>query len=210
MPSRPQLRHFIALVATLSPPLVAHAETIGIAWRTNVDAAKIEAAQSGRLLLLHFYTQSCGPCRLLDQNVLSQPQVGAAVERNYVPVKVDADASPALAHMFRIDRVPTEVVLTPEGNVLATLATPDNPDGYTAQLQNLAAHFRQTTPGADRGSPTATVNSAYASLPMTASATMGGMPQGGAIAPLGPRRQPPCRTLNTTPSLAPRKRRRLR
>jgi YHS domain-containing protein len=53
-------------------------------------------------------------------------------------------------------------VLTPQGNVVAMLSTPDNPDGYVAQLQNLSRHFRQTTPA---GGPAPAVNSAYASIP---------------------------------------------
>lgn len=163
--SRSQLCGLVAVAVAVCLPTRLHAETIGIAWRTNLDAAKIEAAQTNRLLLLHFWTRSCAPCKLLDQNVLSQPQVGDAVERDYVPIKIDADASPALAHMFKIDRVPTEVVLTPESNLLTTLSTPDNPDAYVAQLQNVARHFRQTTPGALPGAPAQTVNSAYANLP---------------------------------------------
>jgi YHS domain-containing protein len=158
--------HVCSLVAALAavcvPGIVRAAAPVGVNWRDNVDAAKIEAAQSGRLVLLHFYTRTCAPCKLLDQNVLSQPHVGLAVEREYVPVKIDADTAPALANMYKIDRVPSEVVLTPQGNVVAMLSTPDNPDGYIAQLQNLSRHFRQTTPA---GGPAPAVNSAYASIP---------------------------------------------
>jgi YHS domain-containing protein len=64
--------------------------------------------------------------------------------------------------------VPTEVVITPQGNVVATLQTPNTPDAYVEQLENLARHFQQTTPGA--GAQPQTVNSAYASLPQGAAA----------------------------------------
>ena len=90
-----------------------------VSWRQNLDAARIEATQSHKLLLIHFYTHSCGPCRILDQDVFSQPHVSAGMEVNYVPVKVDADVSPAIASALRIDRVPTDVIMTPEGNVVA-------------------------------------------------------------------------------------------
>lgn len=192
MTSRCHVRSLVAFAAAFCLPALVHAESMGVAWRDNLDAAKIEAAQSGRLLLLHFYTRTCAPCKVLDQNVLSQPQVGGAVERDYVPVKIDADSSPALANMYRIDRVPTEVVLTPQGEVVAVLSTPDNPDGYVAQLQNLAQHVRQAKPGAGP-SPAAAVNSAYASLPprgpatASAPATTGGAM--GATAPAVPRQQ---------------------
>lgn len=155
----------LVVAAAFCSPVVAAAEPIGVAWRTNLDAAKLEAAQSGRLLLLHFYTQSCMPCKVLDQNVLSQPQVGAAVERSYVPVKVDAEAQPGLRNWLKVEQWPTDVVMTPDGNVVATLGTPQTPDAYIEQLENLARHFRATTPGTG-GAPQPPVNSAYASLPV--------------------------------------------
>lgn len=170
MVSRSNLLLVVAVAFCM--PAVAAAEPIGVAWRTNLDAAKLEAAQSGRLLLLHFYTQSCMPCKVLDQNVLSQPQVGAAVERSYVPVKVDAEAQPGLRNWLKVERWPTDVVMTPDGNVVATLGTPQTPDAYIEQLDNLAKHFRATTPGAG-GAPQPAVNSAYASLPVRAAAPMG-------------------------------------
>ncbi len=155
----------IAMFCALCAPATLYGQTTGVAWRNNLDAAKIEAAQSGRLLLLHFYTQTCGPCKALDAGVLSQPQVGAAVEHSYVPVKIDAEANEAIARMFRIDRVPTEVVLTPEGKVVAVLSTPQMPDAYVDQLQNLATHFRTQMPNSGSAAPPSTVNPAYATLP---------------------------------------------
>jgi protein disulfide-isomerase len=174
MLSRFQLSGLVAVAAVVSLTTLVHAEDIGVAWRNNLDAAKVEAGQTNRLLLLHFTARWCGPCRVLEQTVLSQPQVGAAVERDYVPVKIDIDASPALANMFRVENVPFEVVLTPQGNAVTTLQAPMNPADYVAQLQNVAEHFRRTTPGAMPGAPPATVNAAYANLPLSASAVQAG------------------------------------
>lgn len=113
-----------------------------VRWRTNLDAAKIEAAQTGRLVLLHFYTSSCGPCKMLDQNVFSQPQIGEGIEQNYVPVKVNADESPALASAYQITRVPSEIVIGSQGNAIAKLSCPQNPSEYIGQLSNLAENYR--------------------------------------------------------------------
>ncbi|MBA3485307.1 MAG: thioredoxin family protein [Pirellulales bacterium] len=154
----------LPVVAQAQPQMQTQAPTSGVAWRTNLDQAKMEAAQSGRLLLIHFTTKSCGPCRVLDQNVFSQPHVGPAIEQNYIPVRVDADASPALAAMYRIDRVPTEIVATAEGQQLANPPIPDKVDAYLAQLQNMAQHFRQSAAGAAQTDASANVNSAYAGL----------------------------------------------
>ena len=114
-----------------------------VRWRTDLDAAKIEAIQSGKLVLLHFWTPSCGPCRTLEQDVFSQPQIGDFLEQSFVPVKVNAELSPALAGAYQIDQVPSDVVLTPQGNVVAKLSCPMQPDAYTAQLKGVATHYVQ-------------------------------------------------------------------
>lgn len=160
-------RHFIActvlgtVFSLILGSQTTQAETIN--WRTNLDAAKIEASQSNRLVLLHFWTKSCGPCKLLERNVFSQPQLGQALEKDYVPVKVDADMSPALASAYRIDRVPTDILLTPQGTVLARLSCPSTADAYAAQLAKAAQHFRQLAPPQNKPQQTP-VQSAYAGL----------------------------------------------
>jgi YHS domain-containing protein/thioredoxin-like negative regulator of GroEL len=134
-----------------------------VSWRSNLDTAKIEATQSGKLVLLHFYTTTCGPCRMLDQNVFSQPQIGDDIERNYVPVKINAEESSAIAAAYRIERVPSEIVLNSQGNVVASLSCPQSPNEYASQLSNLADHYRQRT-NPSGGATQAPVQAAYAGL----------------------------------------------
>lgn len=164
----------VAQVAVASLSLVVHAQSPfgqtpygqqqaapGVNWRTNLDAAKVEAAQSNRHLLLHFTTRSCGPCKALDQTVFNQPQVAAAIEQHFVPVRIDADLERAMAGRYQIDRVPTEIVVMPDGTPVAKPPIPDKPDAYVAQLQGLAQHLQQSQ--APRNS--VGTNSAYANLP---------------------------------------------
>lgn len=148
-----------AVVASCSVTAQAQAPAIGVNWRTNVDAAMVEAAQSDRLVLLHFTTKTCGPCKALDQTVFNQPQVGAAIEQDFVPIRIDADASKALAGRYRIDRVPTEIIVTPDGTPVANPPIPDRPEAFVSQLQNLAQHFRQS-----RTQNSVGTNPAYAGL----------------------------------------------
>ena len=171
--SRPLALRAGAFVAVASISLLSYAQApaTGVNWRTNVDAAMVEAAQSDRLVLLHFTTRTCGPCKALDQTVFNQPQVGAALEQDYVPVRIDADVAKALSARYRIERVPTEIIVTPDGNPIASPEIPNSPEPFVAQLQNFAQHFRQT-----RGANSKGTNAAYAGLQpgaMPAGATAG-------------------------------------
>ncbi|MBD14427.1 MAG: hypothetical protein CMJ72_04575 [Planctomycetaceae bacterium] len=161
------VRNFLThcLLATLVSSAWSHqaAQAEVINWRNNVDAAKVEAGQTGRFVLLHFWTPSCGPCKVLERDVFSQPQLGAFLEKDFVPVKVNADLSPALANAYRIDQVPTDILLSPQGTPIARLNCPNTSEAYTAQLTKAAQHFRGVL--AKQKTPELTpVQSAYAGL----------------------------------------------
>jgi len=163
MLTRPIFRWSLTTAALCLLSSLSEVQADPVKWRNNVDAAKIEAAQTGKLVLLHFWSTSCGPCKQLDRDVFSQPQVGQLLEQHFVPVKISADISPALAGSFNIDRVPTDVVLSPQGNVVAKLSCPPTALGYSTQLSNLAQHYRQQL--AKHNTPAqAPVQSAYAGL----------------------------------------------
>ena len=134
-------------------------------WRSNIDAAKIEAAQSNRFLLLHFWSPSCGPCKLLDKNVFSHPPLGAALEQNFVPVKINTEVWRAITDAYRVEVVPTEIILTPQGEELARPRIPNSPNEYVSQLNSLAAHFRRSAAPPTAQPPQ--INQAYASLPIS-------------------------------------------
>jgi YHS domain-containing protein/thiol-disulfide isomerase/thioredoxin len=155
----------VALCLLLGACGASHAQgPAEVNWRTNVDTAKLEAAQSGRLLLLHFWTPSCGPCRVLESRVFNQPEVAEGLEQYFVPVKVNADQAPALASAFRIRSVPTDVLVTPHGNVVASLSCPNQPGPYLNQLENAAIHYERTAGAVASGNSPAALNAAYAGL----------------------------------------------
>jgi thiol-disulfide isomerase/thioredoxin/YHS domain-containing protein len=123
----------------LSLPLAAAASADdGPHWQTNLDAAKRLAAQSNRLVLAHFWAPWCGPCRKLETTVFNQPGVAAAMEARFVPVKINADDWPATSRNFEVERLPTDVIMAPDGRVLYKLGCPQDPAQYVAQLTQYA------------------------------------------------------------------------
>ena len=86
----------LALTA-LSLPLSAQAADSAVRWHNDIDKALALAAQSNRLVLVHFWKPSCGPCVKLDAQVFSEPQFAAVLEADYVPVKINTDQLPMTA-----------------------------------------------------------------------------------------------------------------
>ena len=109
---------------------------------------------------MHFWTESCGPCRALEKRVFSQPQVAMAIETNYVPVKVNANQTPAVARAYNVTQVPTDVVITPQGDLVKSFISPSSPMDYVSMVSGVAANHRSATAGSFAA---ATANSPFSS-----------------------------------------------
>jgi protein disulfide-isomerase len=138
---RRNLRPVFGVLASLTMALTATAQDSSIHWQRDIEAAKAEARQTGRLVLVHVVADGCGPCRALESNVFSQQGVAGAIEARFVPVLLNANEFPAIAQGFGITRVPTDVVVTPEGQVVGKQISPATPTAYVAELTNFANQY---------------------------------------------------------------------
>jgi YHS domain-containing protein len=78
----------------------------------------------------------------MEEDVFPQPAVVAAIEANYVPVKLNTDYFPATARQYGIHALPTDIIITPQGQLIqkqeGMLAAPE----YANLLGRMAANFR--------------------------------------------------------------------
>ena len=177
----------VVLIAVLAGPARAQQEPVH--WHHDLESAKVVAKQTRRLVLVHFWTTSCGPCLALDQNVFNQPGVSSAIETQFVPVKLNADENSATAQLYGINRVPTDIIITPEGQLVGKLISPPTPAAYVAEVSGIAAKYAtmsgQAFAGAAATAPVQPqLNAAYAGLKIGNTApplVPSGMPTAGAL-----------------------------
>lgn len=171
----------VVLCAVLAMPALAQQDAVH--WHQDLESAKAVAKESGRLVLVHFWTPTCGPCLALEQNVFNQPGVAAALEAQYVPVKLNADENSATAQWFGITRVPTDVVVTPDGQLVGKLVSPPTPAGYVAEVTSLASKYASRSgqayaKAAAEAPVQPQINSAYARLQVATNTPLAIAPPG--------------------------------
>ena len=124
-------------LATLAAPVVAQS---GIGWLTDWRAARDLAQSQNRPVLLHFWSNTCVPCKQLDRNVFTRGDVARAVS-GFVAVKINVDQSPELAQFYEIESVPTDIIVDPNGVTLMSSPSPHDPNQYIAMLDSVKAQF---------------------------------------------------------------------
>ncbi len=125
------------LISTFLSNSVTHAAGL-IAWVPDVQTARRLAAEQNRLVLLHFWAPDCMPCKEVERTVFSSPVVAETLRQDFVAVKVNAYDAPALRMEYKVDRWPTDVVTTPNGEVIHSMVSSQDPREYASLLGAIA------------------------------------------------------------------------
>ena len=112
---------------------------IPVAWRTDLAAAKDEAARIGRCVLVFFHADWSQPCRWMRDGTFASPTVAQTVNRGFLPVKVDdsAGTSPA-TKAYKVRVYPTVLFLDPGGKPLHMVLGPRPPAKFAPLLEQVA------------------------------------------------------------------------
>ena len=110
--------HVFVLVVALSPFAGGAASAQDAKWRTDYVAARKEATDSGRPLLLDFGTEACFWCKKLDATTFRDPKVVKLLNERFVTVKIDAQKYAKLAEALNVESYPTLILAAPDGTVI--------------------------------------------------------------------------------------------
>ncbi len=120
---------------------MAHAadKTSTIAWGDDLKEALQQASQTGQPVLVHFYSDNCVPCKMLDAKAFKSPVLGDAMARTVIAVKIKFDDHRDIAQHYQITRFPTDLFLHPNGEELYRTVSPQDPNDYSKLLDRVAA-----------------------------------------------------------------------
>ena len=109
-----------------------------IEWRDSLDEARAEAAVTGRQVLIYWTQHDCPPCRRLERDVFDTPLAAAAIDRNWIAVKLDARARADPARRWGVSSTPTLQMVESDWSRRRDLGLVATPERFVAELMKSA------------------------------------------------------------------------
>ena len=126
------------LLAVITTPTAGMAQQ-QVRWEPTLESAQRLAEQTNRLVIVQFWAPWCTVCTRMEAEVLSRPEVVAALHENYVPVKINADHFPATARQYGITALPTTIITAPDGQLLDKVRGRLGTAQYLERINRVAA-----------------------------------------------------------------------
>jgi thiol-disulfide isomerase/thioredoxin len=100
----------------------------------SFEAASKQAAQTGKIVLVDFYTTWCGPCKMLDKTTWTDPAVIQLLDQKTVALRIDAEKETALAQRYKIQAYPSVLLIKPDGTEIDRLVGYKEPTAFIADF----------------------------------------------------------------------------
>ncbi len=102
-----------------------------ITFEEAVKAAKSE----NKMVFIDFYTDWCGPCKMMARDVFPQKKVGEYFNKNFVCIKLNAEKEgKELAKRFEVKAYPTFLVLNTKEEVVLDIKGSMDADTFIAKV----------------------------------------------------------------------------
>lgn len=155
---------FVVTILITSSRIVA-AEPASV-WRSDFKAALQEAEEKKLPLLVHFYAEWCMPCKRMERDVFSNPDVKGLLANRFVAVKINSDQRPDLVQRYSVETLPSDVVVDSlSGRVISLRAGFQDRNTYIGNVVNAESRFKSAHAGAlamakgtEDGNPPQTAN----------------------------------------------------
>jgi thioredoxin 1 len=111
---------------TEAPRPVPQKNAVNIAWYNGERLMPVleEAQRLNKPVFVEFNAVWCGPCKVMEEEVFTQPNVYGYLNRTFINFRSDFDApaGKAIADIYQVRGLPSILFLDPKGVVLERFA----------------------------------------------------------------------------------------
>ncbi len=113
-----------------------------IRWQ-SFSEGMARGKSENKKVFLHFYAEWCATCKIMEDKTFKDPGVIAALNKDYVPVKIDIDKNQKISAMFKIKLLPDTWFIAENNEIIG------HRPGYISpeQLRTLLKMFLAQDPG---------------------------------------------------------------
>lgn len=111
----------------------AQTEFRAITFQQALDAAKVEKKK----VFIDFYTDWCGPCKMMAREVFPQKSVGDYFNAHFVCIKLNAEKGEGknYAKQFKIDAYPSFLVIDADGKEIGRYVGGSSADKFVDKIE---------------------------------------------------------------------------
>lgn len=104
----------VALLGGSAGGCVSECGESKVDWVYSLDEALAVAQSDNRPVMIDFYADWCPPCKKMDCDTYTDEELGAFINDNFAPLKVDVERS-SLGDDHKVKYLPTILFLSPDG-----------------------------------------------------------------------------------------------
>lgn len=131
------MKRFLSCIAAAVLCIAASAQTNfrNITYKEAIEAAKAEKKQ----VFMDFYTDWCGPCKMMTREVFPQKMVGDYMNKRFVCIKINAEKGDgvALADKYKIKAYPTFIVIDTTEKEIGRKMGSNSPEGFISNIEQM-------------------------------------------------------------------------
>lgn len=138
-----------------------------ITYDEAINAAKTE----NKLIFMDFYTDWCGPCKMMMRDVFPQKEVGDFMNDKFVCIKLNAEKEgKELAKLYKVNAYPTFVGIDTNKNIVFTKVGGSSANAFVSEIKRMIDPNKSPEKMKERydgGERTADLIEAYAAYQMS-------------------------------------------